>query len=113
MTFFHKKIESYKKYLDRHIKKLEERHWELSLPKKKYTGIYQNKNLGTLRIFYQDEKIMYEIGNVKGIATAYDLEESMRIELTPGSGVIIQFEVKDNKVIKFYLQEDVFFKIND
>ncbi|WP_375561994.1 serine hydrolase domain-containing protein [Bernardetia sp. OM2101] len=106
-----KKFKRYNKSEVKYAEKLAKREWMLSLPKEQYIGSYKSKNIGTVNVSYQDGKLLFTTGNVKSIATAYELEECMRIELAPGNGIVIRFQIEDGKPVSFSFGEDVFEKI--
>ncbi|WP_338812635.1 serine hydrolase [Bernardetia sp. Wsw4-3y2] len=106
-----KKFKRYNKSEVKYAEKLAKREWMLSLPKEQYVGSYKSKNIGTVNVSYEDGKLLFTTGNVKSIATAYELKECMRIELAPGSGIVIRFQIEDGKPVSFSFGEDVFEKI--
>lgn len=94
-----------------HEQKMKERTWNLTLPTDEYTGVYQNKNLGSVEISYEEGKFIVVAGHLVSEATAFPTENTMRVELVPGSGTIIGFEVKDGKVIRLFHQRELFEKV--
>lgn len=95
-----------------HQKKLDERTWNLSLPKKEYAGTYQSDKYGAVEISYQEDQLVVTAGHLKTVATAFPTENTMRVELVPGSGTIIGFDLKDGKVVSLYHQRETFIKLD-
>lgn len=93
-----------------HEQKMAERTWNLSLAKEKYAGTFRNEKYGTVEIFYENEQFVVIAGNLKTIATPFPTENTMRVELVPGSGTIIGFELKDGKVVSLFHQRETFVK---
>ncbi|MCB0562824.1 MAG: beta-lactamase family protein [Phaeodactylibacter sp.] len=88
-----------------------ERTWQLALPFEAYAGVYYNDSLGTLKVANADNALEVSIGNLHCTATPYTDENSIRIELVPGSGEVILFDVKDDKVASFRYDNTVFEKV--
>ena len=78
--------------------KMAERQWMLSLPQAAYSGQYSHPDLGTIEVKQLQEKLLFTFGNMRSVATPYPEAESIRLELIPGSGAILQFQVKSNQV---------------
>lgn len=95
-----------------HEQKLAEREWNLSLPKERYVGIYRSEKYGSVEIRYTDEQIVVMAGNLKTIATPFPTENTMRVELVPGSGTIIGFDLEDGEVVSLFHQRETFQKVN-
>ena len=75
------------------------RTWQLPMPFSAYTGTFSNEMMGTVNIeLVGDEQLEVSIGNMHCIATPYVKENTIRIELVPGSGEVLQYQVKDTKV---------------
>jgi len=93
-----------------HEQKMAERTWNLTLPKEQYAGIYQNEKLGSVEIRYEQGQFVITAGNLATVASPFPAENTMRVELVPGSGTIIGFDVKDADVISLYHQKTTFVK---
>lgn len=76
------------------LAKLAERHWMLSLPQSAYTGQYTHPDLGTILVELQNNALVVSFGNMRAKATPYPEAECMRLELVPGSGTVLQFQVQ-------------------
>lgn len=81
-----------------HEKKLAARTWQLTMPKENYAGIYKNEKFGTVKVTFKNNKNYVKFGNLEAECTPYPEQDSMRVELIPNSGSVIQFIVKSNKV---------------
>ncbi|MBV1925370.1 MAG: beta-lactamase family protein, partial [Dokdonia sp.] len=82
------------------LAKRAERTWQLELPFEAYAGSYYSPSTGTIVISNntQDELIA-SMGYLKSEpATPFKNKNSMRVELIPGSGSIIQFNVENGEV---------------
>lgn len=63
-----------------------------------YTGTYDNAEAGAMVWSVRDGRLWAEIGLLKSVATAYDAAANkLRVELEPGSGEVIGFDVVDGK----------------
>lgn len=107
-----KALDKVRKVQIEHEQKLAERTWNLSLPKKQYAGKYHSEKLGSVEIQYQDGQLVITAGYLKTVATPFPAENTMRVELVPGSGTIISFELKDEEVVSLFHKTEVFVKLN-
>lgn len=82
-----------------HEKKQGARTWQLSLSKKSYVGHFRNEKFGLVKIVLENGINYAEIGNLKAECTPFPELDTMRIELIPGSGTVIEFVVENNKAI--------------
>lgn len=94
-----------------HEQKMAERTWNLTLSKDQYAGVFSSEKYGTVEIVYEEGQFAVIAGNLKTIATPFPTENTMRVELVPGSGSIIGFDLKDQKVISLFHQKETFVKI--
>lgn len=94
-----------------HEQKIAERTWNLSLSKEHYAGVYQNIKYGSVEICYQEGQLVVTAGNLKTIATPFPSENTMRVELVPGAGTIIGFELKEGVVLSLFHQREIFVKV--
>jgi len=95
-----------------HQKKLAERSWNLSLSKDKYAGTFHNSKFGTVEVIYQDNQFLVKAGLLQTVATPFPAENTIRVELVPGSGTVIGFDILDDEVVALYHKRDLFTKIN-
>ena len=89
------------------------RTWQLALPFEAYAGVYHNDALGTLKVDSIADALNVRIGNLHCTATPYTAENSIRIELVPGSGEVILFDVEDGKVTSFTYDDVRFERASD
>ena len=94
-----------------HQKKMAERTWNLSLPKEKYLGTFYNENYGKVSVQLQENELVVASGNLKAVATPFPNQDTMRIELVPGSGTIIGFDIENGEVVSLYHQRETFVKV--
>jgi CubicO group peptidase (beta-lactamase class C family) len=75
------------------------RAWKLSKPLAAYVGSYSNALLGEIRVaLNKDKKLTVHWGQLAAVASGFDVLDQVRVELVPGSGDLLQFVVKDEKV---------------
>jgi len=82
------------------IAKRAERIWQLELPFEAYAGSYYSPSTGTVVINCNaHNQLIASMGYLKSEpATPFKLKNSMRVELIPGSGSVIQFYVENGEV---------------
>ena len=73
------------------------RPWRLTLPIASYTGRYCSDEMGTLTVG-GSETVKVRIGQLSALAEPFTQPDSMRVELVPNSGQVLQFAVDDGKV---------------
>lgn len=76
------------------------RTWQLEHPFAKYNGEYYNPKYGAITIRGQKE-LEVAMGNLHCIAEPYTDKNSIRVELIPGAGMVVQFQLEDGKVKGF------------
>ena len=86
------------------------RTWQLDHSFEYYNGTYSNDLLGTVTIKGDQEKIGVAMGNLKCTATPYTKQNTIRVELIPGSGEVVQFEYDDQKKLTGFTYDDLMFK---
>jgi len=74
------------------------RKWMLSRPLAAYGGTYRNPLHGTLVVTSREDALEVRIGNLHGMATAFERPETARVELEPGSGRVIAFRPETGTV---------------
>lgn len=88
-----------------------EREWMLTLPLPAYVGVYENGLAGTVTIAVDNDNLAVSAGVLHSVSEPYVNENSMRVELIPFSGMVVQFELdKDNNVVALELAGDRFVK---
>jgi len=74
------------------------REWTLSLPREAYAGTYVNELYGTVEVGVTDGDIELTMGNLHSIAEPFTAPDTIRHELIPYSGDVVQFVVEDGAV---------------
>ena len=59
-------LKRYQKKMKAHHEKMAKRTWQLTLPKEKYAGEFYNAKIGKVKISYENEDIVVQIGNLNG-----------------------------------------------
>ena len=67
------------------------REWQLTQPRSAYTGSYSNEDYGTADITIEGDDLRVTIGNLSSVAEPFTRENSIRVEMVPFSGDVIQF----------------------
>ncbi|MCO6475349.1 MAG: beta-lactamase family protein [Phaeodactylibacter sp.] len=106
-----KRLEQVGKAVAKGRAKRAERTWQLALPFEAYAGTYHNDALGTLKVESTSDALNVSIGNLHCSATPYTAENSIRIELVPGSGEVLFFNLDGGKVTAFRYDDAVFRKV--
>lgn len=82
-----------------HRQQLAARKWQLTLPKKDYSGIYRHPLIGEIKVTLDDKNQFHASwGNLQAIATPYKTLDTFRVELAPGQGMPLKFNLVDNKI---------------
>jgi len=76
-----------------------DRTWQLSLAPAAYAGTYVNDAFGTLVVTVRDGAPVVRFGNLWAVATPFSDPETIRVELDPGSGQVVGFDVEDGRVV--------------
>ncbi len=91
------------------MKKLDQRQWKLGLPFEKYRGRFSNALYGNFEVDYDNGELSFRMGNLHAVGAPYKTENSVRVELIPGSGEVVLFDVDNNgDVAGFQYQGHVF-----
>jgi CubicO group peptidase (beta-lactamase class C family) len=70
-----------------------------ALPLEAYAGRYADEVFGTIDVTFQDGRIRARNGVLESVAEVYDgTKHMLRVELTPGSGSVLEFLVTDGRV---------------
>jgi CubicO group peptidase (beta-lactamase class C family) len=98
----------------KHEQERAERTWQLSEPFADYAGVYRNDAYGTVKIEHQGgEQLRVSMGNMHCLGTPYTEENTMRVELVPRSGMVLQFVVENGLVKAFNFSGDVFTRVSE
>ncbi|MEZ5043090.1 MAG: serine hydrolase domain-containing protein [Saprospiraceae bacterium] len=87
------------------------REWQLSHSFAHYSGTYENDAYGTITIKGDSEKMEVSMGNMHCVATPFTKENTVRVELVPGSGEVLAFQIEGDKVVGLTNGGDLFKKI--
>lgn len=69
-------------------------------PLESYTGTFENAEAGTMTWTMRDNRLWAEIGLLKSVAEVFDATTNkLRVELEPGSGDVVQFDIEDGKAV--------------
>ncbi len=90
------------------------RTWQLELPFSAYSGTFENDPMGKLIVENPADSVLTAtLGNLKSAkAEPFTQPNSIRVEMIPGSGSVLLFEVKNGKVLGANLNGMNFKKIN-
>ena len=80
----------------------------LTMPLSEYSGTYQSDEYGILTIEECTTGLKVDIGNLNGVSRPFKKEDSIRIELIPGNGQVIQF-FKENEKISGLKYDGIYF----
>lgn len=95
--------------MKQHIADRAKRDWQLSKEYGAYAGTFVNEQYGSVRINLVDEQLNVQMGNMHCFAEPYTKKNTIRVELVPFSGEVIQFNIKDDEVDGF-TYGDLFFE---
>lgn len=87
------------------------REWQLKHSFEDYSGVYHNDIYGTIYVDGTDKAIKVSMGNMHCTATPFKRPETIRVELAPGSGDVIEF-LYDGEILSGLISDgDVFTKL--
>jgi hypothetical protein len=69
-----------------------QRAWALARPRAAYAGTYNSDLYGPLTVAADGETLRVEFGVLRATAEPFTRPESIRLELVPGEGTVLQFE---------------------
>ena len=87
------------------------REWQLKQPFGDYSGVYHNDIYGTIYIDGTDKAIKVRMGNMHCTATPFKRPETIRVELAPGSGDVIEFLYDGETLSGLKSDGDIFTKL--
>ena len=73
------------------LAQLASRKFDLTCDSEAYQGTFRNDSYGTLDLSYDHGLITASIGNLSAELTPFKRQNSMRVELVPNSGRVIDF----------------------
>ena len=93
------KFDNISQRIAQHQQQLDARKWQLTLPKKDYSGVYRHPLIGEIKVTLDDKNQFHASwGNMHAIATPYKTPDTFRVELAPGQGRPLKFNIIDNKI---------------
>jgi len=95
---FAEKLNQGKKMMSASINKRNELPWLLTMPLAEYSGSYQSDEYGIMTIQESTSGLKVSAGNLQCVSTPFKNEDSIRVELIPGSGQVIEFHKENNKI---------------
>ncbi len=111
-TDLHEYLKTVAKNIRADLAERAKRTWNLTESFEDYSGIFENEVLGTIEIIGNEEQIEVKMGNLHCVATPFPKKNTIRVELVPGSGEVIQFIMEDGRIAAFETDGDVFRKVN-
>ena len=95
-------VERYEEQLERGaagVAERAERTWQLSLDPEAYAGTYVSDRYGTMVVTVREGVPVVRWGNLWAVATPFTEAETVRVELDPGSGRVVAFEVEGGRPV--------------
>ena len=71
---------------------------QLTMPMSAYVGRYSSDYLGTIEISQKGDGLFLKMGNIEVIPTPFTQKETVRVEIIPGQGEVVKFDIADGKV---------------
>ena len=105
--FYKKQLKKYKNMIEKGFlsqaknkEKRSKRQWMLDLPKRDYAGKYYNKSTGVIAVMVNDkDEMKASIGYLSSPPfEPFTKQNSVRVEMIPGSGSVFLFEVENGQV---------------
>lgn len=75
------------------------RTWQLTVPRSAFEGAYRSERLGTITVEIRDGEFYVEMGRMHAIAQPFIEPNTMRVELAPPEGSVLEFEVNSENVV--------------
>jgi CubicO group peptidase (beta-lactamase class C family) len=72
------------------------RPWRLTLPLAAYAGRYCNADHGTIVVTAEGERMRVRMGLMNAVAEPFTEPDSVRVELRPNNGIVVQFTTDGN-----------------
>ena len=94
------------------VEKRSKRQWMLQHPNAAYAGRFDNPLYGTLTIEQQGNALQASIGRLRSVLEAFTEPESARVELIPGTGEVLRFQIgSDGNAETLRWRDEVFRRI--
>lgn len=85
------------------------RDWDMSLNFRQYAGRYSNPQYGTITVTHVGPKQLHvSYGNMHAVATPYKESDAVRLELVPGWGAGMRFQVTGKTVESLTYDGDIY-----
>ncbi|PYS88890.1 MAG: hypothetical protein DMF62_08665 [Acidobacteria bacterium] len=72
---------------------------QLTMPLAEYVGRYGSDYLGTIDVSQKNGQLFVKMGNIEVVPTPFTQKETIRVEMIPGQGEVIKFDIDGGKVI--------------
>lgn len=95
----------------KHRKELAARTWQLTKDFAAFSGRFVNEAYGTIEIDGSQQQLAVKMGNMHCIATPYTKKNTARVELVPGSGEVLVFNIENGEVTSLINDGDVYTKV--
>lgn len=105
---FAEKLNEGRKMISSGTKEKNSRPWLLTMPLSEYSGTYKSDEYGILTIQESISGLKVAAGNLMCVSTPFKDEDSIRVELIPSSGQVIEFH-KENQKISGIKYDGVYF----
>ena len=94
-------IESGRARFGQQLAHLKNAEYNFTVSLKEIEGEYSSEEYGTISVLYSEEDELLKVinGNLQALATPYKHENTLRVELVPGSGKVVQFAIENQKVV--------------
>ncbi len=92
------------------IKKRKAREWNLSHSFKHYSGTFVNEIVGKIKVKGNKDQISVRMGNLYCTATPFPEKDTIRVELVPFRGNVLQFVLEEDQVVALRLNGNEFKK---
>ncbi|NNG17791.1 MAG: serine hydrolase, partial [Gemmatimonadales bacterium] len=87
------------------------RTWQLTAPLDAYTGTYVSPLYGTAVVTIEDQRLAVRIGNIHAVSTPFTQPNTIRVELLPGRGQVVGFELgEDGKAVRARIDDQAVFE---
>lgn len=84
------------------------RSWQLSRSFSEYSGRYCIASMGTIDIIAQDGGLGVKFGVLRAVAEPFTAQDTIRLELIPGRGMVGSFAIEGERVVSLDLLEKRF-----
>jgi len=91
--------------------KRSERSWQLEYDFPVYAGTFSSDKYGTVVVTPVDESLHVQSGNLECVATPFTEANTIRVEMSPGRGSVIQFLLEDGEVVGLFTDGERFERV--